>query len=117
MTWSWRSGAVALALASTATLLAGCAVAANAAGEPAFTTRVMVKLVRPSEDAIAIGAEATRHAGVPVTYAAATSTSWHAVLLHCTSAAQCDAAVERLRAAAAIYQAVELDGKKTHASP
>ncbi|MDQ6639712.1 MAG: hypothetical protein M3Z15_08610, partial [Pseudomonadota bacterium] len=77
---------------------------------------VMVKLVHGSEDAQAIAAEATRVAGVPVSYAAATSPVWHALAVHCAGAAQCDAAISRLRAAAAIYLAVEIDGRKTPAS-
>ncbi len=78
--------------------------------------RVMVKLVRPAEDAASIGAEATRVAGVPVTYAAATSLAWHALYLHCTGGGQCEEAIARLRAAGSIYQAVEIDGRKKPAS-
>ena len=75
----------------------------------------MVKLARGSEDASAIAAEASRVAGVPVSYAAATSSTWHALCLHCAGA-ECDAAIARLRAAGTIYQAVEIDGRKTPAS-
>ena len=78
--------------------------------------RVLVKLVRPSEDAAAIGAEATRVAGVPVTYAAATSASWHALALHCAKGAACDAALGRMRAAVEVYQAVEIDGRKARSA-
>ena len=77
--------------------------------------RVMVKLTRPSEDTSAIVSEATRIAGVPVSYAAATSSTWHALVLHCDGAS-CAAAVGRLRAASTLYQAVEIDGRKTPAS-
>jgi hypothetical protein len=76
----------------------------------------MVKLVHGSEDAAAIGAEATRIAGVRVTYAAATSPVWHALALHCTGTAECDAAIARLRAAAGVYQTVEIEGRKTRSS-
>jgi hypothetical protein len=75
--------------------------------------RVMVKLVHGSDDAAAIGAEATRIAGVRVSHAAATSVQWHALALHCGSAVECDAAVARLRAAADVYQAVEIEGRKS----
>ncbi|HEY2561016.1 MAG TPA: hypothetical protein VGI48_15020 [Caldimonas sp.] len=78
--------------------------------------RVMVKLVHGSDDAAAIGAEATRIAGVNVSYAAATSPLWHALALHCASAAECDAAIARLRAAATVYQAVEIEGRKTRSA-
>jgi len=50
-----------------------------------------------------------------VTYAAATSSTWHALSLHCAGTA-CDAAIARLRAAGTLYQAVEIDGRKTPAS-
>jgi len=52
---------------------------------------------------------------VPVTYAAATSTTWHALFLHC-GGARCDAAIARLRAADTLYQAVEIDRRKTPTS-
>ena len=74
-----------------------------------------VELARPSDDADAIAAEAARIAGVPVTYAAATSSTWHALTLHCAGA-RCDAAIARLRAADTLYQAVEIDGRKTPSS-
>jgi hypothetical protein len=76
----------------------------------------MVKLVRTSEDANAISAEASRIAGVPVTYAAATSPAWHALSLHCASVAECDRALARLRAASATYQTVEIDARKAHSA-
>ena len=94
------------------TALVACAPDRDLAAGAPVDMRVLVKLVRASDDAAAIGAEATRHAGVPVTYAAATSSSWHALALHCASAAQCEAAIARLRATAAVYQAVEIEGRK-----
>ena len=107
------SAAAACVLASA---LAACAAAPReAASAVAVPLRVMVKLVRGSEDANAIAAEASRVAGVPVSYAAATSSTWHALLLHCAGS-QCDAAIARLRAAGATYQTVEIDGRKTPAS-
>ncbi len=108
--------ATAAAACVVAAALYGCAAPeASAAGAPP-SLRVMVKLTRPSEDAKAIASEATRVAGVPVSYAAATSTSWHALALHCAGAAQCDAALARLRAAVGVYLAVEIDGRKGPAS-
>ena len=105
------SAAAACVLASA---LAACAAPREAASSAA-SLRVMVKLARSSEDANAIAAEASRVAGVPVSYAAATSSTWHALFLHCAGSG-CDAAIARLRAAATIYQAVEIDGRKTPAS-
>ena len=114
---------VPIATRSVAASAAGCALVValtsacsapgprDVAGE-APPLRVLVKLVRGSEDGTAIGAEATRIAGVPVSYAVATSAQWHAIALHCASAAECDAAVARLRAATNVYQAVEIEGRK-----
>lgn len=101
-----------LAGVAVTTALAACAALANPSADGGVEVRVQVKLVRPSDDAAAISAEASRHAGVPVTYAAATSASWHALALHCATAPQCEAAIARLRATAAVYQAVEIDGRK-----
>jgi|SRR4051812_30601507 hypothetical protein len=98
--------------------LAGCAVVPSrdaAALAEAAPIRVMVKLVHGSEDAAAIGAEATRIAGIRVTYAAATSPVWHALALHCTGS-ECDAAIARLRAAGSVYQTVEIEGRKARSS-
>ena len=77
--------------------------------------RVVVKLVRPSEDAKAIAEEATRRAGVSASYAAAVSTSMHALVLHCADASACDAAMARLRGASGVYETVEVDGRKQRA--
>jgi hypothetical protein len=115
------SGAIAsaAALCALAAALAGCAASADAssraASSPASTLRVLVKLARPGDDPGAIAAEAARIAGVPVSYAAATSASWHALAVHCGDAAACDAAIGRLRSAGSIYQAVEIDGRKQRA--
>ena len=100
----------ALAGVALATALAACAAPVDPAG--GVEVRVIVKLVQPSENGAAISAEASRQAGIAVSYAAATSPSWHALSLHCATASQCEAAIARLRAASAVYQAVELDGRK-----
>lgn len=107
---------VAAACAVAAALAACAAPASNDFAARASPLRVMVKLVRPSENAASISAEATRVAGVPVSYAAATSIVWHALFLHCAGSAQCDEAIARLRDAGSIYQVVEIDGKKASAS-
>ena len=112
MTSTVASAAAACVLASA---LAACAAPGEVAADGAAPLRVLVKLTRASEDASAIAAEAARIAGVPVTYAAATSATWHALSPHCAGA-RCDAAIARLRAADTLYQAVEIDGRKTPAS-
>jgi hypothetical protein len=111
-------GVVATAAAClVASALAACAgtTRREVAADRPPSLRVMVQLVHASEDAAAIGAEASRIAGVPVDHAAATSTTWHALALHCAGA-ECDAAIARLRAAGAVYRAVEIEGRKVPAA-
>ena len=105
------AAAAACTLVAALTSACGAQPSREAAGQMP-PLRVMVKLVRASEDVGTIGAEASRIAGVPVSYAAATSAQWHAIALHCTSAAECDAAVARLRAATNVYQTVEIEARK-----
>ncbi|MEP7301290.1 MAG: hypothetical protein ABI699_07155 [Caldimonas sp.] len=108
--------ATAFALVAAATLSACAAPSApSAPSAAAFEMRVLVKLVRPSEDATAIAAEASRQAGVPARYAASVSTVWHALSLRCADAAACGAALARLRQASGVYQAVEPEGRKQRA--
>jgi hypothetical protein len=118
MVFPTMTSAVASAAAAcvVSAVLAACAAPGASAARPETPLRVMLKLARGSQDAAAIAAEATRVAGVPTSYAAATSSTWHAIVLHCADTAQCDAAIARLRAAGTIYQAVEIDGRKTPAS-
>ena len=112
---STRASGVATAAAACvlATALAACAAPTKAAADAPAPVRVVVELVRGSGDGAAIAAEAASIAGVPVRYAAATSVTRHALFVACDSAAQCDAALARLRAAANTYRAVEIDGRKT----
>jgi hypothetical protein len=107
------ASAAAAGCALVALFASACSAPAarDVAGE-APPLRVMVKLVRSSEDAAAIGAEASRIAGVRVTYAASAGPQWHAIALHCASATECDAAVARLRDATTVYQTVEIEGRK-----
>jgi hypothetical protein len=103
------------ALAGAAVALIGCdAPAVAAASAPTFDARMLVKLARPSVDAAAIAAEATRQAGVPVAYAASVSAEWHALILHCPDAAACDAAITRMRQSGS-YADVEPDARKRRA--
>ncbi|MEP6739488.1 MAG: hypothetical protein ABJA61_03865 [Caldimonas sp.] len=111
--WALLVAAGAVAAAS----LAACAapLPSGASTQP-VEVRVLVKLVRPSDDFAAIGAEASRRAGVAVTHRAAASSSWHALALRCADAAQCEGAIERLRHAGTVYEAVELEGRMQRAS-
>lgn len=113
MTWGrWRDGAPAFAVAAAflvAAPTAGCAGPDATAGVEPVVARIIVKLVRGSDDGAAIANEATRVAGVPVDHAAAMSTAWHAIVLRCPSAAACAQAVARLQARSDVYAAVERD--------
>ena len=91
--------------------LAASAAPAVADAAEGFNLRVIVKLPAPSGDTAAIAAEASRQAGLPVTYAAAVDGTWHALQLRCADRAACDAALARLRHSTR-YLAVELDGRK-----
>jgi hypothetical protein len=107
--------AVPFAAVVAASALSACAAPASAPAAGAVQVRVMVKLVRPSEDLAGIAAEASRVAGVPASYNSAVSATWHALSLHCTDLSACDAAIVRLRQAKSAYEAVELDGRKHRA--
>lgn len=96
--------------------LSACAAPASAPAGGSVELRVVVKLVRPSEDPKAIADEATRRAGVSASYAAAVSATMHALVLHCADASACDAAMARLRQASGVYEAVEVDGRKRRLS-
>jgi hypothetical protein len=106
---------VVASVATAAFALAACAQAAPAAASaPGFSARILVKLVQPSEDTAAIAAEATRQAGVPVSYAASVNSAWHALRLHCPDAVTCDAAIVRMRQSSS-YAAVEPDSRRQRA--
>lgn len=105
----------ALGLASLAGL-AACAAPSDTADPGAGEMRVLVKLARPSADAQAIVRQATTAAGAPVRYLAATSLQWHALALRCGSVADCDAALQRLRADVANFEAAQRDERKRPAS-
>ncbi len=107
---------VAAACVLAMTFAACASPADDASANAAPSLRVVVDLVRGSADASAISAEATRIAGVPVRYAAATSATRHALFVACEGTLQCEAALGRLRAAATIYRAVEIDGRKTRSA-
>ena len=110
----WVSS-IAVAGLAAGGALAACAQTAPTPA-PLVTVRVLVKLTRASDDDAAIAADASRVAGVPVHYAAATSYVWHSLALECASREECDAAVARLRAAKSAYAVVERDERKRGSS-
>ena len=97
--------------------VAACAALNETSDPGGVEMRVLVKLTRPSSDAPAIVRQASAAAGEPVRYLAASSTQWHALALHCASAAACDAALQRLRADVANFEAVQRDERKRPSSP
>ena len=112
MIFGRRSVLSSVAAATVAATAALGACAQSAAPDGPVAVRVLVKIAQASEDGEAIAAAASRQAGVPVRYAAATSFVWHALTLECRSQAECDSAIARLRAAKASYPVVERDVRK-----
>mgnify|MGYP007080336476 CR=1 FL=1 len=104
--------ALPFAAAAAAGALSACAAPPSGAATGAVDVRVMVKLVRPSEDRAGIAAEVSRLAGVPASYGASVSPAWHALSLRCVDLPACDAAIDRLRRARTAFEAVELEGRK-----
>lgn len=100
------------AAAVAASALSACAAPAPEPAPGAVELRVLVKLVKPSQDGGAIAAEAARQTGVAVRYAAVVSPQWHALSLNCADADACETAIARLRSASEIYSVVELEGRK-----
>lgn len=106
---------VALGLAGLGGV-AACAAPTSPADVPA-ETRILVKLVRPSTNAAVIARAASDAAALPVRYVSSTSAQWHALALRCGSAPECDAALQRLRADAATFEAVQRDERRHVVTP
>jgi hypothetical protein len=75
--------------------------------------RLLVKLATPSADTELIARVASAAAGVRVRHAAAASAEWHALVLLCSSATECDAAVQRLRGEPQLFTQVDLDERRS----
>jgi hypothetical protein len=102
---------------SLALSLCGAVLAACAAEPATGSLRVLVKLVQPGADPAAIAALTARSAQVPARYLTASSAQWHALSLECTSQRECEAALARLRADRAAFDAVERDERKRIVTP
>ena len=50
--------------------------------------------------------------GRRIGYGSLVSASWHALVLRCSDASACDAAIDRLRQARSSFEAIELEGRK-----
>ena len=94
-------------LCAAATWLAACATPA-----PATELRVLVKLARPSSDSAAIARLVSDRAGVTARYLGSSSLTWHALVLPCSGASDCEAVLQRLRADRIAIEAVERDETK-----
>lgn len=108
--FAWVLGVSALAT------MAACATPtgdAQASGE----TRVLVKLVQPSTDTAAITRAVEQAARVPARYVASTSPQWHALALRCGSSDACEAALDRLRAERATFEAAQRDERRRIVTP
>jgi hypothetical protein len=99
----------ALAQPSNAPREAARPGASTPADDAATESRLLVKLVRPATDGAAIARLVAAASGLPTRYVTATSTQWHAVAVRCGAPPACAAALQRLRAATADFEAVEPD--------
>jgi hypothetical protein len=84
---------------------------------PETELRVLVKLAQPSTDSAAIARLVSSRAGVTARYLGSSSLAWHALVLPCGGAAECDRLLQRLRADRAALEAVERDERKRIVSP
>ena len=91
--------------------------ACAAPADPGAESRVLVKLVHPSSDASAIASRVAAVTALPVRYLSASSAQWHVLALRCAPAASCDAALERLRADAQTFAAVQRDERRHPLTP
>jgi hypothetical protein len=79
---------------------------------PTLEWRVLVKLVQVGSEAEAIARRAGQASGVPVRYLASVSPQWHSLGLDCGDETRCAAALQRLRADASYFEAVERDERR-----
>ena len=105
--------ALSVSVLTTITACATSAGDAQASGE----TRVLVKLAQPSTDTAAITRAVEQAARVPARYVASTSPQWHALALRCGTTDDCDAALERLRAERATFEAAQRDERRRIVTP
>lgn len=96
--------------------LAACGAPADAAATQA-DLRLLVKLKEPSDDGAAIARAASAAAKRSARYLSSSGGQWHAIVVRCTAGADCDAAIQRLRADAATFESVERDEPKRPGKP
>jgi hypothetical protein len=92
-------------------------LAACAAPLPETELRVLLQLAHPSSDSAAIARLVSNRAGVTARYLGSSSLSWHALVLPCSGADECEAVLQRLRTDRAAFEAVERDERKRIVTP
>jgi hypothetical protein len=98
--------------------LAVFALGACATEPPAMPgMAVLVKLVQPVVDPTAIATLVSEVTARPARYVSASSTSWHALAVACRGPADCELALQRLRADTVRFEAVQRDERKRIVSP
>jgi hypothetical protein len=102
-------------LAGACAALVGLTACAAPAAPPEL--RVLVRLAQPAGDAGSIARLVSGHAGVAARYVAPASGAWHALALRCGGVADCENALQRLRAERAVFDAVERDERKRIVTP
>lgn len=90
---------------------------AACAAEPPQELRLLVQTSPALNDAATIAEQATRSSGKAVRYLTASGGGWHALALSCRGAADCEAALQRLRADSQQFPTVQRDERKRYVSP
>ncbi len=98
-------------------LSAGLAACAATEPAPAAEWRVLVKTAQPQNDTTLIVQRAGQVSGVPVRYVTAASPQWHGLSLACGDEARCNAALQRLQADTAFFEAVQRDERRRPHTP
>jgi hypothetical protein len=93
-------------------LCAGLAACAAAEQAPLAEWRVLVKTSQPYTNTTPIVQRAGRASGVPVRYITAASPQWHSLSLACGDESLCAAALQRLQADSAFFEAVQRDERR-----
>lgn len=98
-------------------LSVGLVACVAAAPPPVAEWRVLVKTTQPHDDTATIVRRAGEASGVPARYVAAVSPQWHGLSLACGDEARCAAALQRLLADTAFFEAVQRDERRRPHAP
>jgi hypothetical protein len=108
----FRSAALAVSVAASNLLAAGCAVDGITSPPTVIEWPLLVKTVRTDLDAATISRHATQTARLPVTVTAPAGAEWYAATLRCGNETVCAKALHRLRIDVGFFSAVEHDGRR-----